>query len=222
MNKTAKDILKNSLSAAIGLIFFALGVYFTIQANIGVSPWDTFELGLASTLGITYGTASIIVSIIIILIDVLMHEKIGIGMFLDAFLVGKSVDLFNYLNLIPIQDNIVISLILMVLGLFLMGFSQFFYMRAGLGCGPRDTLLVGMARRMIKIPIGAVSIALLAVVTFFGWLLGGPIGIGTLICAFCVGPSMQLSFKIVHFKPTTVEHQDIITSAKIIFNKKHG
>ncbi len=220
MNTTRKEILKNSLSAALGLLCFAVGVYFTIQANIGVSPWDAFELGLSGTFGIMYGTASIIVSIVIIVIDIFLHEKIGIGMFLDALLVGKTVDLLNYLNLIPLQHSLVTSLLLMVAGLFLMGFSQYFYMRAGLGCGPRDTLLVGLARRITKIPIGVISIILLAVVTFLGWILGGPIGIGTLICAFCVGPTMQLSFKIVHFEPTSIEHQDVISSMKILFRRK--
>lgn len=220
MNKTVKDILKNSLLACVGLFAFAFGVYLTIQADIGVAPWDAFDLGLSSTFGIKYGTASIIVSFVIVAIDILLKEQIGIGMFLDAVLVGKSVDFFNWLGLVPKQDKIVFSLLIMAAGLFIMGFSQFLYMKASLGCGPRDTLLVGLKRRTKKIPIGLISVCILAVVTLIGYLLGGPIGIGTVICALLTGPVMQLDFRIVRFDPTALKHQNIIESVKVILHKQ--
>ncbi len=219
MNTTAKDIFKNSLLAALGLMLFAAGVYLTIQANIGVAPWDAFNLGLSSTFGIKYGTASIIVSLVLVAFDAALKEKIGIGMFLDSILVGKTVDLLNFIDPVPKQTKILPSLICLAAGMVIMGFSQFLYMKAGLGCGPRDTMLVGLKRRTKKIPIGVISIIILAAVTLSGWLLGGPIGIGTLICAFLEGPIMQLDFKIVKFEPTLVKHQDIITSFKVIFGK---
>jgi uncharacterized membrane protein YczE len=216
MNTTHKSILKNTLLAAVGLFFFGFGVYLTIQANIGVAPWDAFNLGLSKTFGIKYGTASIGVSFIIVIIDIILGEQIGIGMVLDAILVGKTVDLFNYINLVPAQQKLVPSLIIMTAGLFIMGFSQYMYMKAALGCGPRDSILVGLSRRINKVSIGVISICILAVVTFIGWLLGGSIGIGTLICAFLVGPIMQLDFKLVRFNATEIKHQDIITSFRIL------
>lgn len=218
MNNTPLKILKNILIASAGLFIFAVGCYLTIQANIGVAPWDSFNLGLSKTFGIKYGTASIIVSVAVVLIDVALKEKIGIGMLLDAFIVGKSVDLLNALDLVPKQTKLLPGLGLMAAGIVIMGFSQFLYMKVGLGCGPRDTLFVGIKRKLPKIPVGAINTAILALVTLCGWLLGGPIGIGTLICAFCIGPVMQLDFKIVKFKPETVAHQGIMESLKVFSN----
>ena len=219
-NQTRKSIFLNSLQAAFGLFSFGFGVYLTIQANIGAGPWDVFDLGLSYTFGITYGTAAIILSLIILVIDICLREPIGIGMFLDAFIVGKTVDLFNWLELIKPLENMLVGVLVMLLGLFIMGFAQFIYMRAALGCGPRDTLLVALAKRMPRIPIGLISVAILAVVTFAGWRLGGPIGIGTLICAFLTGPIMQLDFKLARFEPTSVQHQNLMESAKVIKGNK--
>lgn len=222
INQTTGSIIFNSLQAAFGLFSFGFGVYLTIQANIGAGPWDVFDLGLSYTFGITYGTAAIILSLIILVIDICLREPIGIGMFLDAFIVGKAVDLFNWLELIKPQENVLVGVAMMLLGLFIMGFAQFIYMRAALGCGPRDTLLVALAKRMPKIPIGIISVAILAVVTFAGWRLGGPIGIGTLICAFLTGPIMQLDFRLARFEPTTVKHQNLMESFAIIAKKGEG
>lgn len=216
MNTTRKSILKNTLLTTVGLFFFGFGIYLTIQANIGVAPWDALSLGLSKTFGIKYGTASISVSFIILFIDIILGEQIGIGMVLDALLVGKAVDLFNYINIVPPQQKLFPSLIIMTAGMFIMGFTQYLYMKAGLSCGPRDSLLVGLSRRIKKVPIGVISICILAIVTLVGWLLGGAIGIGTLICAFLVGPIMQLVFKLVRFDATQIKHQDIITSFKIL------
>ena len=220
MNDTAKSILKNSITATVGLFLFAFGVFLTIRADIGVAPWDAFNLGLSSTLGIKYGTANILVSMIIIVIDIAMREQIGIGMFLDAVLVGKFVDLFDFLNLIPYQKKTIMGVLVMTVGMFIMGFAQYFYMKAALGCGPRDSLTVGLKRRTKKIPIGLVITAILAVVTLVGWLLGGKIGIGTVIAALCEGPIMELEFRFMRFDPTAIRHQNISESYKVL--RKNG
>lgn len=217
--KEIADLFRNIIKAALGLVFYGFGVYLTIQANIGVAPWDAFHLGLASTIGIKYGTANIIVSLIVVVFDIILREKIGIGMILDAILVGKAVDLFNFLKLIPPQHNIFIGILLMLAGIVIMGIAQEIYMKAALGCGPRDSLLVGLKRKLPKIPIGLISIVIMATVTFVGWLLGGQIGVGTLICAFIEGPIMQLDFKLLKFNPTAVEHRSIADSLKTVFKK---
>ena len=183
-------------------------MYLTIQANIGAAPWDVLSLGLSGTLGILYGTASIAVSATIIAIDILLKEPIGLAMFIDAVVVGKSVDFFNHISAVPRMDSLFAGIPLMLAGLFIIAYTQYTYMIASLGCGPRDTLLVGLAKRAKKIPIGAVSIALLSLATFTGWLLGGPVGVGTLVCAFASGPIMQFAFRSVRFdnRPVVVRY----------------
>ena len=219
-NRNIMSIITNMIIAAISLFFNGFGVYLTMQANIGAGPWDVLNLGLSNTLGILYGTASIAVSYSILGIDILLKEPIGIAMFIDAFVVGKSVDFFNRIGAVPKCDSVMTGIPVMLIGLVIMAYTQFTYMSASLGCGPRDTLLVALAKRVKKIPIGAVSITLLSLATFIGWLLGGPVGIGTLICAFATGPIMQMAFKTVRFDATSIHHQNLIDSMKVILSKK--
>ena len=214
-NKTSGEILLDSLIAAVSLFVNGFGVYLTIQANIGTGPWDVLNLGLSRSLGILYGTASISVSLMILMIDILLREPIGIAMFIDAFVVGKAVDFFNWLHLVPACQSLLTGIPVMLVGLIIMAYTQYTYMIASLGCGPRDTLLVGLAKHMKKLPIGAVSIGLLSLATLIGWLLGGPVGVGTLICAFCTGPIMQAAFRSVRFDATTVCHQRLKDSFRI-------
>ena len=215
-NRSTGAIILNMLLAAISLFFNGFGVYLTIQANIGAGPWDVLNLGISRSLHILYGNASIAVSLTILVIDILLKEPIGIAMFIDAVVVGKAVDYFNWVHAVPACDSLVTGIPVMFAGLVILAYTQYTYMIASLGCGPRDTLLVGLAKRVKKLPIGAVSIALLSTATLIGWLLGGPVGVGTLICAFATGPVMQMAFRTVHFDATSVKHQRLRDSVKTI------
>ena len=218
-NRTRKGILLNMLLAAGSLFVNGFGIYLTIQANLGAAPWDVLSLGLSKTLGILYGTASVAVSLTILGIDVLMKEPIGIAMFIDAIVVGKSVDFFNWLGLVPPCRSLLTGIPCLFAGLVILAYTQYTYMLAALGCGPRDTLLVGLKKRLRRVPIGAVSIGLLGSATLIGWLLGGPVGIGTLICAFAAGPIMQFAFWTVRFDATQVSHQQLPESLRVILDR---
>ena len=215
-NRTTGDIIINFFIAAVALFINGFGIYLTVQANIGAAPWDVLSLGLSKSLNILYGTASIAISVTILIIDILLKEPIGLAMFIDAIVVGKSVDFFNYTNLVPKGNNMAAGILMLFAGLVIIGYTQFLYMKAALGCGPRDTLLVGLKKRLKRIPIGVVSIALLSTATLIGYLLGGPVGIGTLLCAFCQGPIMQMAFKSLSFDATVIKHQSIPESIKVL------
>ena len=218
-NQTIGAILLNMLIAAVSLFVNGFGLYLTIRSNIGAAPWDVLNLGISKTFGILYGTASIAVSITILLIDILLREPIGIAMFIDAIVVGKSVDFFNWIDPVPPCSSLLTGIPLMIAGLFILAYTQYTYMIASLGCGPRDTLMVGLAKLVKRIPIGVVSIAILSTATLIGWLLGGPVGIGTILCAFGAGPIMQLAFRTVRFDATTIRHQNLRESCKVIFHR---
>lgn len=218
-NDTIGRILFSALIAAVSLFVNGLGVYLTIHADIGAAPWDVLNLGLSKTLHIIYGSASIAVSLTILIIDILLRENIGIAMFIDAVTVGKAVDFFEWLDIVPVPKTLVGSIVMILIGLVIIGYTQMLYMKAALGCGPRDTLLVGLTRRVPKIPIGAVSIGLLSTATLVGWLLGGPVGIGTILCAFASGPIMQAAFMSVKFDATGIRHQKIHESVKVFLGK---
>ncbi len=215
-NNTTKGILLNSIMAILALFINGFGVHLTIKANIGAAPWDVLNLGLSNSLGILYGTASIGVSVAILMIDISIKESIGLAMFIDAIVVGKSVDFFNYLDFVPTPSTLPASIAMLFAGLFVIGYTQFFYMKAALGCGPRDTLLVGLKRHLPKIPIGIISIVLLSSATLIGYLLGGPVGIGTIICALFQGPIMAFAFKTLHFDATSIKHENLFQSFAVI------
>ncbi len=218
-NQSAGSIGANMLLAAGALFVNGLGVFMTFHAGLGAGPWDVLNLGLSKTLGILYGTASISVSLLILLIDIILKEPIGIAMFIDAFVVGKAVDFFEYTGVIPVPETMVGKVVMIVIGLVIMGYTQYLYMMAALGCGPRDTLLVGLKKRTKHIPIGVVSILILSTATLIGYLLGGPVGIGTLLCAFCSGPVMQFAFTTVKFDATGIRHQRLSESKNILLKR---
>ena len=206
-NRSPGAILLNMLIAAVSLFVNGFGIYLTIQANIGAAPWDVLNLGLSKSLGILYGNASIAVSVTII------------AMFIDAVVVGKAVDFFNWIHPVSPCQSLLTAIPVMIAGLFVLAYTQYTYMKASLGCGPRDTLMVGLAKRLRKLPIALVSIALLSTATFIGWLLGGPVGIGTIICAFGAGPVMQFAFRTVRFDATGIRHQRLKDSISVFLAK---
>ena len=219
MNNTRLDVLKNSIIATLGLIVFGFGVYLVIQADIGVAPWDVFCIGLSQTLGILYGNASIMISATIIILDLIMKEKIGLGTILDAIVVGKTVDFLNWIDLIHKPESVWVSIIMLIIAFFLEGIAQIIYMKASLSCGPRDAFQIALGRRMPKIPIGVVNIFILATVTIIGYFLGGPIGIGTAIAPVGIGLFQQLDFNLLKFEPKDVEHQGLLASIKVLLGK---
>ena len=148
-------------------------------------------------------------AVAILLIDLAMGEKVGLGTVIDALLTGNFVQLFNDLNPLPANESLVAGLVIMVCGFAVMAVGMKLYMEAGLGCGPRDALLVGLGRRLPHIPIGVVEIGLWSTVTLAGWLLGGPVGLGTLVAALGAGAVMQVVYDLIGFEPRDVTHRGL-------------
>lgn len=211
-----KSYLTRTVRATLGLVLFSFGVYLTIQANIGLAPWDCLCVGVTRHIPVSYGTVSICVSILILAVDLLMGERIGLGTLIDAVICGACVDLFTSLGLVPLMNSLWLGLLVMLLGLTLMALGQYAYMSAALGCGPRDTLLVALGKRMRGLPIGAVNILILLVVLLGGALLGGPVGAGTIFSAFGVGAVVQIVCRLLRFEPRDVRHEDLIGTVRAL------
>jgi len=212
------ELIKKTVVCSVGLALFAFGNYMTIKANIGQSPWNVFNLGLMNFIPMTYGQISVLVSALVVISDILLKEHIGVGTILDAILVGVFYDVYDAWGLIPVIENFWVGMLVMVGGLVVLDLSEAMYMSAGLGCGPRDALLVGVGKRLRKVPIGGVSIIISLVVLSIGWVLGGSVGFGTLIFMFCGGIVMQVVFKIIRFEPRDVTH--VALHQMLTFEKK--
>ena len=215
---TKKSILLEWLKIVAGLIVFSFGVHLTIYANIGLAPWDCLGMGIAKHTPLNYGLSMTVVAITILIIDIILKERIGFGTIIDALLTGNFVQAFNYINPFPENKIVWLGIVIMLVGFVFMAIGMWIYMSAEQGCGPRDALLVGLGKRMPKIPIGIVEVILWAVVLLIGFLLGGPVGIGTLISTFGAGLVMQLVYNIIKFEPRKLKHKDVIEVVGIIKN----
>ena len=198
------------LKIALGLFVFAFGVHWTIYANIGLAPWDCLGMGIARHTPLNYGLSMTAMSVVILGIDLLLRERIGFGTIIDALLTGNFVQLFNDLNPLPENRSLWLGIALMLVGFVFMALGMWIYMRVGQCCGPRDSLLVGLGKRLPKVPIGVVEILLWAAVLLVGWLLGGPVGIGTVISTLGAGAVMQLVYNLLRFEPRSVRHRDVV------------
>ena len=215
-----KQTIKEWLQIAGGLLVFALGVHLTIRADLGLAPWDCLGMGISYHTPLNYGLSMTVMGVAILGIDLLLKEKSGFGTIIDALLTGNFVQLFQWLDPFPKTPNLWVGLALILVGLALMALGQFFYMRAGQCCGPRDALLVGLGKRVKRVPTGAVLVALWAVVLLCGWLLGGPVGIGTVATTFGAGPVTQLVFWLLRFEPRDVVHRDVKTVTLLLLQKE--
>ena len=215
-----RSIILGWIRIVLGLFVFSFGVHLTIFANIGLAPWDCLGMGMSYHLPLNYGLSMTLMAVLILGIDLLMKEKIGFGTIIDALLTGNFVQMFNSLNPLPMEHSLWLGILIMLLGFVFMAFGMAIYMKSEQCCGPRDALLVGLGRRMPKIPIGIVEILLWGVVTLAGWLLGGPVGIGTLISTFGAGLVMQLVYSLIRFEPRTMKHRSVPEVMQILMDTK--
>ncbi|MBQ6377130.1 MAG: hypothetical protein IJJ52_05900 [Lachnospiraceae bacterium] len=214
--RNRKLYLLKWLKVAVGLFVFAFGIHLTIFANIGLAPWDVLGMGIAAHTPLNYGLSMTATSVVILVIVILLGERIGVGTILDAFLTGNYVQLFNDLDPFAKNEGLLTGILIMLVGFVFMAIGMWIYAGAEQGCGPRDSLLVGLGRRMPKVPIGFVEILLWSAVTAVGALLKGPVGIGTLISAGGAGLVMQAVYSVIHFDPRTLRHKDVMETIRLM------
>ena len=214
-----RKIVLEWLQIFFGLFIFSFGVHLTIFANIGLAPWDCLGMGIASHTPFNYGIIMTLIALVVLGIDILLKEKIGYGTIIDALATGNFVQFFNTINPFPLNTNMFLGIGIMLVGFVFMALGMAVYMKGQQCCGPRDSLLVGLGKRMPKVPIGIVEIMLWAVVLLAGWLLGGPVGIGTVISTFGAGLVMQLVYSVIHFEPRSLHHRGVIEVTKELLRK---
>lgn len=176
-----------------GLTLFGFGITLLLRAELGAAPWDVFHTGINELTGIPTGTVIIITGVALLLLWIPLRERPGLGTVLNATVIGAVVDLT--LPLVPEVERLAIRIPLLAAGLLAVAIGSGAYIGAGLGPGPRDGLMTGLAKRSlagrpisIRVARTAVELTVLAV----GIGLGGAIGIGTAAFAFGIGPLVQL------------------------------
>jgi uncharacterized membrane protein YczE len=173
----------------VGLILFGIGIAIMVVANLGLSPWEVLHQGISRNTGIPIGTVGIITGVLVLVLWIPLKERIGIGTILNVILIGIVVDLTLW-ALPATIDEMWLRWVMMLGGTVVIAFGSGLYIGVGLGPGPRDGLMMGLERKGINIGIARIGVEISVLV--IGWLMGGTVGVGTLVFAFGVGPLVAL------------------------------
>ncbi len=211
---------KRLLRLMVGLFLYALGMYIRVQANVGLAPWDAFHQGVSLLSGISMDNVITISGMVIILLDLLSREQVGLGTILNALLVGQFYNLIAAYELIPVMEGMAEGLVLMVVGMLVIALASFFYIGAEYGCGPRDSLMVAICRKLPGDSVGLARGGLEGGVLMIGWLFGANVGIGTLVSVLAIGMIIQLTFRLLHFDVKALKHENIIETGRRWFRAK--
>jgi len=181
-----------------GLVLFGVGVSMMIISGLGLSPWEVLHQGVSVRTGIPIGTVTILTGIVVLLLWIPLRERAGIGTILNVLLIGIVMDLTLWAAPTSV-DSLWLSWALLLGGILLVGIGSGFYIGVGMGPGPRDGLMTGLARK--GIPIGVARAAVELSVLGIGWLLGGTAGIGTILFAFGMGPLVHVLLPRMSLEP---------------------
>jgi len=171
----------------VGLALFGASIALMVSAGLGLAPWDVLHQGLARQAGLPIGWVVNIVGAAVLLLWLPLRQRPGIGTVSNVVVIGLAVD--ATLAVLPRPTDLGIRAVLLVLGVVLNGVATGLYIGAGLGPGPRDGLMTGLARRGHSIRLVRTSIELSVLAS--GWLFGGTAGVGTVVYALCIGPLAQ-------------------------------
>lgn len=177
----------------VGLILFGAGCAVMVRAEIGLDPWTIFAQGLSLQTGVGIGWITNIVGFLVLLLWIPLRQKPGIGTIANILLVGTSMQVT--LGALPSVHGFWLQLAVFVGGMLLVAVASGMYIGADFGPGPRDGLMTGLNSRL-GWPIWAARLGVEASVLVAGWLLGGTVGLGTVIFAVCIGPLVHAALPL--------------------------
>lgn len=174
-----------------GLAIFGLGDALIIQSGLGNAPWSVLAQGISLRTGLTIGTSTLIIGAAVLLLWIPLRERPGFGTLSNILIISLFIEIGT--RIFPVQESLVIGLIFVVTGIALIGIGSAFYITCGLGPGPRDGAMTGLHSRT-GVRVGRVRLGLEVVVSVLGAVLGGTLGLGTLLFALFIGQSIAISF----------------------------
>jgi uncharacterized protein len=194
-------VQKSSAGRAIrllaGLWLFALGTVLTLRASLGVPPWDVLHDGIRQNTPLSFGVAVIAIGVLLVLVSALFGVRPGPGTIANMLLIGTFVDLMLWTDAgADLDDAHMAARVATALaGVAVVGLGSALYIGANLGAGPRDSLMV-LAATKLGVRVGVARAAIEGTALLTGWLLGGAVGIGTLLFVVAIGPSVDLFFRL--------------------------
>jgi uncharacterized membrane protein YczE len=197
-DRAERRLTRRVVQLLLGLIGFGSSVAFMVRSRLGLAPWDVLHQGVARQTGIRLGWVVIGVSLTVLLLWIPLHQRLGLGTLSNAVFVGLSI--LATLIVLPTVHAMWMRVLFLVAGVVLNGAATGLYIGAGLGPGPRDGLMTGIARRGHS--IRATRTALEVSVLILGWSLGGTVGLGTALYALTIGPLAHFFIPKLTFAPS--------------------
>lgn len=188
----ARDRARRGLRLVAGLVLYAASIALLVHPQLGSMPWDVLSQGVARTAGWTFGTATVVISLVVLLCWVPLRQRPGVGTVANVLVIGALVDPFLALAaLLPDPLPLAARVTMVVAGIVANAVATALYVGARLGPGPRDGLMTGLVARTggsVRLVRGGIEVAVVAA----GWALGGTVGLGTLAYALAIGPLVHL------------------------------
>jgi uncharacterized membrane protein YczE len=208
-----RELVRRVPRCVAGLFCFALGIALFFHSQLGTGPWDVLHGGLAKISGLPVGLVLNIVGLVVLPLWIPLKVRIGLGTVLNALLIGVFLDIIKP----RMHDASVpwLQVVLAVLGVLIIGLGSGLYIGAGLGAGPRDGIMVGLSR--LGLSVRAARTLVEAVTLAVGWLLGGKIGLGTIIFLVGIGPTVQLALPRFSLPPLNATNSSAELSASEAF-----
>jgi uncharacterized membrane protein YczE len=184
---TRAEVRRRLPRLVLAFALLGLAIAMTVRADLGLSPWDVLHQGLARQVGLPIGTTGILVGLVVLVAWIPLRERIGIATLLNVVLIGTFIDLS--LLALPDDPSDPVRWAYLVVGTFLIGPGAALYLSCGLGAGPRDGVMTALVDRgwSLRVIRTVMEVSVLAT----GWLLGGTVGLGTVLFAFTVGPNLH-------------------------------
>ena len=221
-SRVFKEYSRRFFICVLGLACSSIGNVFGVHAgSAGTNAWNTLALGISGTTSLSFGTATLMLSVVIVLADLLLKGRIGFGTVMNAFLIALFSDLFlGAFRFLPSAQNQFTGAVLTMIGQTVISFSTILYMSAGLGCGPRDTLVVVIGKRFPRAPIGVVKFIMECAVMLIGVLLGAPFGVGTVLIMALQASVFQFACRVCRYDPRKAVHEDLIDTVRRIAHRE--
>ena len=191
-------------SLLLGQFLFSLGVVANLNAGLGGRPWDVLSVGVMSHTPFTLGQVAQLLSLVVLVFGWVLGFPPGFSTVTNTYFIGVFIDVIIAWGIVPFPTELIPRLALLVFAIGLFAAGSLFYLRVGLGAGPRDGLMMGLAKRLDRSIAGVRGGMELTIVTL-GFLLKGPIGVGTLLMALSLGPAVQLAFSLGGFDSKNTE-----------------
>ncbi|WP_431922865.1 YczE/YyaS/YitT family protein [Nonomuraea jabiensis] len=193
MSEATVPRLNSSLPARLvrlygGLALYGTGIGLQVESGLGNDPWDVFHQGLALRTGLSIGTVIIGIGALVLLLWIPLKQKPGLGTVSNVVFLGLFAD--GAIFLLPTPSHLVLQSLYVVLGVVAVALATVLYIGAGMGPGPRDGIMTGLMRLGLSVRLGRFLIEITVLAA--GWLLGGTVGVGTLVFALAIGPLTQL------------------------------